>query len=54
MGVKVGGKPISASFLKVERKATLVGAKDPREGRIEELVSGQNPGPEAPPRSRKR
>ena len=25
-----------------------------REGRIEELVGSQNPGPEAPPRSKKR
>ena len=39
MRVKVGGKAIPASFLKVEGRETLVGAKRPeREGRIEELV----------------
>ena len=55
MRVKVGGKVIPASFLKIEGKGTLVGAKDrrEREERIEELVGGQNPGPEAPPRSKK-
>ena len=54
VGVKVGVKAIPASFLKVEGRRTLVGAKDGREGgRIEELVDDQNPGPEAPPRSRK-
>ena len=59
MGVKVGGKAIPATFLKIEGKRTLVGAIDQRErerereGRIEELVGGQNPGPEAPSRSRK-
>ena len=54
MRVKVGGKAISASFLKIEGRGTLVGAKDRGEGRIEELVGGQNPGLEAPPRSKKR
>ena len=55
MRVKVGGKVIPASFLKVEERGTLVGAKDwrEREGWIEELVDGQNPGPEAPPKSKK-
>ena len=31
----------------------LIGAKDQREGQIKELVGGQNPRPEAPPRSKK-
>ena len=54
--VKVGGKAIPVSFLKIEGRETLVGARDrrEREGRIEELVGGQNPGLEAPPRSKKR
>ena len=49
-------KAIPVSFLKIEGRETLVGAKDrrEREGRIEELVGGQNPGLEAPPRSKKR
>ena len=51
--VKVGDKVLLASSLKVEGRRTLVGAKDRREGQIEELVGGQNPGPEAPPRSKK-
>ena len=54
MTVKVGGKAVPASFLKIEGSGTLVGAIDRREGQIEELVGGQNPGPEAPPRSKKR
>ena len=29
------------------------GERPGREGQIEELVGGQNPGPEAPPRSKK-
>ena len=53
MRVKVGGNAIPASFLKIEQRGTLVWAKDQREGRIEELVGGQNPGPEASPRSKK-
>ena len=56
--VKVGGKAISASFLKIEGRDTLIGVigqtEREREGRIEELVGGQNPGSEAPPRSKKR
>ena len=51
--VKVGGKAIPASFLKVEGRGTLVWAIGWREGQIKELVDGQNPGPEAPPRSKK-
>ena len=53
MRVKVGDKVIPASFLKVEGRGTLVGEKDRREGQIEELVGGQNAGPEAPHRSKK-
>ena len=53
MGVNVGGKAIPASFRKIEGRRTLVGAKDRREGRIGELVGGQNPDPEASPRSKK-
>ena len=51
--VKVGGKAIPASFLKIEGRGTLVGAIGRREGRIEKLVSGQNPRTEAPPRRKK-
>ena len=56
MGVRVGGKVIPASFLKVEGRRTLGGAQDQggRDGQIEELVGGQNQGPVAPPRSKKR
>ena len=55
MRVKVGGKVIPASFLKVEGVRMLVGMIRPvRERQLEELVGGQNPGPEAPPRSKKR
>ena len=54
MRVKVGGKAIPASFLKIEEKGTLVGAIGRREGQTEELVGGQNPGPEAPPRSKEK
>ena len=50
---KVRGKVISANFLKIEGRRTLVGAKDRREGQIEELVGDHNPGPEAPPKSKK-
>ena len=54
MRVKVGDKPIPTSFLKIEGKGDDHWGKRPeREGRIEELVGGQNPGPEAPPRSKK-
>ena len=55
MRVKVGGKAIPASFLKIEGRGTLVGAIDQRESerRIHELVGGQNPGPKAPSMSKK-
>ena len=46
--VKVRSKVISAIFLKIEGRGTLVGTKDGRKGQIEELVGDQNPGPEAP------
>ena len=51
--VKVGGKAISASFLKIEGWETLVGAKDRGKRQIEELICDQNPGPKAPPRSKR-
>ena len=54
MRVKVGGKAISTSFLKIEGRRTLVGAIGRRDRQIEELVSGQNQGPVALPRSRKK
>ena len=55
VGVKVEGKVIPASFLKIEGRGTLVGAIGRREkDRLNELLGGQNPGPEAPPKSRKR
>ena len=38
---------------KIDGRRSFVGAKDRREGHIEELVGDQNPGPQAPPRSRK-
>ena len=50
--VKVEGKLIPASFLKIEGDAGW-GERPEREGRIEELVGGQSPGPEAPPRSKR-
>ena len=57
MRVKVGTKVIPASFLKIEERGMLVGAiswrEREREGQIEDLVGGRNPGPEAPPRSKK-
>ena len=52
MSVKVEGKVIPASFQKIEGRGTFVGQKT-GDGQIEKLVCGQNPGPEAPPRSRK-
>ena len=44
--VKVEGKVIQASFLKIEGRGTLVGAKNrrERERRFVELVGDQNPG----------
>ena len=50
MRVKVEDKVIPASFLTVEGRRTLVWAKT---GELDELVGGQNPGPEAPSRSKK-
>ena len=49
MRIKVGRKPIPASFLKIEGRGTLVGVKD-RKG----LVSVQNQGPVAPPMGKRR
>ena len=54
MRVNVGSKVIPASFLKTEGRRKLGGAKDQRERQIEELVGDQNPGPEAPNRSKKK
>ena len=55
VGVKVGGKVIPVSFLKVVGKGGACWSERPqRKGQIKELVGGQNPGPEAPPRSKKR
>ena len=51
--VKVEGKVILASFLKIEGRRSLGQKTKEREGQIKELVGDQNPGPEAPPRSRK-
>ena len=53
VGVKVGGKVIPASFLKVEGRRTLVGKKTGKKGTEEGLVGDQNPGHEAPPRSKR-
>ena len=54
MGIKVEGKVISASFLKIEGRGRSLGRKTgERERQIEELVGDQNPGPEALPRNRK-
>ena len=47
----VGVKVIPASVLKIEGRGARWGERPEREGRIEELVGGQNPDPEAPPRS---
>ena len=53
--VKVGGKAIPASFLKIERRGDACwGDRPEREGQIEELVGDQNPSSEAPPSSKKR
>ena len=39
MGVKIEGKVIPASFLKIEGRRMLVGGERPeREGQVEELV----------------
>ena len=54
MGVKVRSKVIPASSLKVEGRGTLHwGERSGREQQIEGLVGGQNPDPEAPPRSKR-
>ena len=54
VGVKIKGKVIPASFLKVEGKGNVHWGKRLKKDRqIEELVGDQKPGPEAPPRSKK-
>ena len=49
MRVKVKSEVIQTSFLMIERREMFVGEK---EGRFVELVDDQNPGSEAPSRSR--
>ena len=54
MRVKLKGKVIPASFLKIEgRGHSLKQKTGEREEQIEELIGDQNPGPEAPPRSKR-
>ena len=54
MGVKVGGKVISASFLKIEGRGARLSERPEREKRIGELIGGENPSPVAPPRSKEK
>ena len=49
MRVKVKSKIIPTSFPNIQDRETFVGEK---EGRLVELVGDQNPGSEAPPRSK--
>ena len=51
--VKVEGKIITASFLKIEERETFVAAKDRKKRMSVELVSDQNPSFEAPPKSKR-
>ena len=53
MRVKVRSKVIPTSFLKIEGRGTLVGVKNQRERKLEELVGVQKPSREALPRSKK-
>ena len=54
VGIKIGGKVIPASFLKVEGKGDARwGERPEREGQMVELVGDQNQGPVAPPKSKK-
>ena len=54
MKVKVKGKVIPTSFLKIERRGDVRwGERPEKEGWLVELVGDQNPGPETPPRSKK-
>ena len=53
MRVKVGGKIIPASFLKLKEGGRSLGRKTGEKETDRRLVSGQNPGPEALPRSKK-
>ena len=48
--VKVESKVIPTSFLKIEGRGMLIRVK---QGQVVELVSDQNPGSEAPPRSKR-
>ena len=54
MRVKVGGKVIPASYLKVEGRGARWGERPEREGQIEESIFGQNLGSEAPPKEQER
>ena len=51
MRVEVKSKVIPASFLKIEGRGTLVGAKG---GRLVELLGHQNPGLKAPCKCKRR
>ena len=50
--VKVQGKVIPASFLKIGKEDVFWGERPEREGRFVESVGDQNPGHEGPPRSK--
>ena len=52
--VKVKRKVIPTSFLKIEGRGCFLGRKTEERGRFVELVGNQNPGPKAPPRSKRR
>ena len=51
--VKVRSKVIPSSILKIEGRGTIIGVKGRREGEIKEFIDDQNPGPKAPPISKK-
>ena len=53
MRVKVGGKAIIASFLKIEGRGRSLGRKTGERGIDKKSVDGQNPGPVAPLRCKK-
>ena len=50
MRIKVIGKVIRASFLKIEERDVSWGKRLKKEGRLVKLVGDQNQSPEAPPR----
>ena len=53
MRIKIKGKVIPTSFLKIEGRGVFWDKIPEKEGRFVELVSNQNPGPEAPPRNKR-